>query len=54
MTITAITQQVQNKDRVNIMVDGHYRLSLDIFQVGQLGLKVGQELTEVDIAQLEQ
>ena len=54
MIITAITQQVQNKDRVNIMVDGCYRLSLDIFQVGQLGLKVGQELTEADIAQLEQ
>lgn len=54
MTITAITQQVQNKDRVNIMVDGCYRLSLDIFQVGQLGLKIGQELTEADIAQLEQ
>lgn len=54
MKVTAITQQVQNKDRVNIMIDGQYRFSLDVFQVGQLGLKVGHELTEEDIAALEQ
>ena len=54
MKVTAITQQVQNKGRVNIMIDGQYRFSLDVFQVGQLGLKVGHELTEEDIAALEQ
>ena len=54
MKVTAITQQVQNKGRVNIMIDGQYRFSLDVFQVGQLGLKVGHQLTEEDIAALEQ
>lgn len=35
-------------------VDGRYRFSLDVFQVGELGLKVGREYTEDELVELEQ
>jgi regulatory protein len=54
MKITAISQQAKNKDRVNVMVDGVYRLSLDIFQVADLGLRVGREYTEAELVALEE
>lgn len=53
MKITAISQQAKNKNRVNVSVDGTYRFSLDIFQVGELGLKVGKEYSEKELAELE-
>lgn len=53
MKITDISSQVRNKDRVNISVDGKYRFSLDIFQVGELGVKVGKEYTEQELVELE-
>lgn len=34
-------------------VDGKYRFSLDIFQVGDLGLKVGKEYNEAELIALE-
>jgi regulatory protein len=52
--ITAITAQVKDKNRVNIMVDGVYRFSLDIFQYSELGIKVGKEYTEEELNELEQ
>lgn len=54
MKITAITSQAKNKDRVNVMVDGVYRLSLDIFQLGELGVRVGKEYTDAELASLEE
>ncbi len=54
MKITAITVQQKNKNRVNIDVDGKYRFSLDIFQVGELGLKLGKEYSEEELIGLEQ
>jgi len=51
--ITAISAQVKNKDRVNIMVDGAYRFSLDIFQVGELGIRVGKDYTDEELTELE-
>lgn len=54
MKITAITAQAKDKNRVNIMVDGHYRFSLDIFQYADLGIKVGKEYTEEELNELEQ
>lgn len=54
MKITAITVQTKNKDRVNVMVDGKYRFSLDIFQVADLGIKTGDEYTEKELVELEQ
>ncbi|HRQ86654.1 MAG TPA: RecX family transcriptional regulator [Candidatus Saccharibacteria bacterium] len=54
MKITALSVQVRDKNRVNVSVDGKYRFSLDILQVASLGIKVGMELTEQELAQLEQ
>lgn len=53
MKITAITAQQKDHNRVNVMVDGAYRFSLDIFQVGELGVKVGREYTEQELVELE-
>lgn len=53
MKITDISLQAHDKNRVNVSVDGVYRLSLDIFQVGELGLKIGQECTDEELASLE-
>lgn len=53
MKITAISVQAKNNDRVNVSVDGSYRFSLDIFQVGDLGLKVGKEYSETELIALE-
>ena len=54
MKITAISAQQKDKNRVNIMVDGAYRCSLDIFQVGELGIKTGKEYSEEELIELEQ
>jgi len=54
MKITAITSQTKNTHRVNVMVDGTYRFSLDIFQVGELGIRVGKSYSEEELIQLEQ
>lgn len=53
MKITNISIQVKNKDRVNISVDEKYRFSLDIYQVGELGIKVGKEYTDQELTELE-
>lgn len=54
MKITAISLQAKNRNRVNVSVDGIYRFSLDVFQVGELGIKVGQGCTEEELVVLEQ
>lgn len=54
MKITSLSAQVRNPNRVNVSVDGKYRFSLDIFQVGELGLKVGKEYTEAELEALEE
>lgn len=53
MKITDITTQVNNKGRVSVSVDGKYRFSLDIFQVGELGIKIGKEYSEEELSELE-
>ena len=53
MKITDISLQARDKNRVNVSVDGKYRFSLDIFQVGELGLKVGHEYTDEELTALE-
>lgn len=35
------------------MVDGVFRFSLDIFQVSDIGIKVGKEYTDDELAKLE-
>lgn len=51
--ITSLTAQQQNEQRVNVMVDGKYRFSLDIFQVSELGIRVGREYSEDELKTLE-
>lgn len=53
MKVTAITAQQKDKNRVNVMVDGKYRFSLDIFQVGELGIHVGKEYSDEELTVLE-
>lgn len=53
MKITGISAQTKNDNRVNVMVDGTYRFSLDIFQVADLGIRVGKEYTEEELIELE-
>lgn len=54
MKITSISSQIRNSNRVNVSVDGKYRFSLDCYQVTELGLRVGDEYEESDLASLEQ
>ena len=54
MKITSIGIQARDKNRVNVSVDGKYRFSLDVFQLGSLGIKVGAEYDEAEIVALEQ
>ena len=53
MIITAVTAQQKDKNRINIMVDGKYRFSLDIFQYADLGIKVGKDYSEEELIELE-
>ena len=53
MKITALTAQQKNTNRVNVMVDSKYRFSLDIFQVADLGIRVGKEYTDEELTELE-
>ncbi len=54
MKITDIQLQAKNKNRVNLYIDGEYRLSLHINQIGDLGIKVGQEVSPSDLENIEQ
>lgn len=51
--ITNLSAQQRNDQRVNIFVDGTYRFSVDIFQVSELGIRVGKEYTEDELKALE-
>lgn len=54
MKISSISVQAKNPDRVNISIDGKYRFSLDVYQVSELGLKIGRELLDEELAGFEQ
>lgn len=53
MKVTGISIQQKDKNRVNVSVDGKYRFSLDLFQVADLGVRVGKEYTEEELTKLE-
>ncbi len=53
MKITGVSAQARNPDRVNVSIDGRYRFSLDISQLTDLGVKVGREVDEAELALLE-
>jgi regulatory protein len=52
MRITALQQQATNEDRVNIFVDERFLMGAGALIVMQLGLRVGQELSEAQLEQL--
>lgn len=54
MKITHLSTQQRNPDRVNVSIDGKYRFSLDITQVADLDVKVGREVDEKELMQLEE
>lgn len=49
--ITDIQPQKRNKSRVNVYVDGEYVLALELLTVMKLGLKIGTEVTETQLAE---
>lgn len=51
MQITDITPQKHNKHRVSVYVDNAYAFSLDEVDLVQLGLKIGRQMSEQEIAQ---
>jgi regulatory protein len=53
MKITAVTSQVRDKNRLNIFVDGAYRFSLLVAQYADLGVRVGSDISDKEIASLE-
>ena len=50
--ISALKAQVRDKNRVNVFVDGKYSFSLDVTQVIDLGVRVGNEYTPEQYTQL--
>lgn len=54
MIVTSISVQQKDKNRVNVSLDGKYRLSLDVFQISDLGIKVGATFSEEEIVALEE
>lgn len=53
MKITSLSAQVHNPDRVNVSIDGTYRLSLTVSQIIDFGIKVGSELDDHVLKTLE-
>ena len=53
LIITKLKQGVKNENRVNVFVNESYAFSLDIAQVVDLKLKVGQELSEEKLLELK-
>jgi regulatory protein len=53
MKITDISLQTKNPDRVNISIDGKYALSLSLYQITDLKLKIGSEITADSLAAIE-
>lgn len=54
MQITAIKPAVKNDSRANIFIDGKFSFSLDLAQLADAKLKVGQTLTDEQLSELKQ
>jgi regulatory protein len=52
--ITNLSTQQRDPNRINVFVDDKYRFSLDVSQVVSLGVKIGREYDEQELAELEQ
>lgn len=53
-TVTDIKQAIKNQNRVNIFINGKYHFSLDVFQLSDLNVKIGQVFNKDEISNLEQ
>ena len=53
MKITGLSSQQKDPNRINVLVDGKFRFSLDISQVADLGIRVGKEFSEEDLDEFE-
>lgn len=53
MKVTKIAEQLKNKDRVSIYIDGAYAVSLTISQLLDEKLKTGDEIDEAGLKKLE-
>lgn len=53
MKITGLSSQQKDPNRINILVGGKFRFSLDISQVTDLGIRVGKEFTEEELDEFE-
>lgn len=53
MKITNLKIQTRDKNRVNVFIDDVYQLSLDVYQITELGIKIGLELDEVKLQELK-
>lgn len=53
MKVTALTSQQRDPNRVNVIVDGKFRFSLDVFQIADLGIRVGKEYSDKELTELE-
>ena len=51
--VTSLTAQQQNTQRVNVFLDGKYSFSLDLYQISELGIRVGKEYTEAELDTLK-
>ena len=51
--ITNIKQAVKNPERANVFVDGKYEFSLDVTQLLDLKLKVGQKITAEQLSEFK-
>lgn len=54
LKITELRPAVRDPQRINVFVDGKFACSLDVAQVVELGVKVGQILTAERLAELKQ
>ena len=52
MRITALQSQMKNPERVNVFIDGHFTLSVNVLIIEQMGLEVGQELSTGQLEEL--
>ncbi len=52
-TITKITAGVKDPNRANVFLDGKFAFSLDIAQVVDFGIKVGQKVNEERLKELQ-
>ena len=53
MQLTKLSSQVKNPDRINVFLDNTYMFSLDISQIIELGVKVGNVYSNEEVEQLK-